>query len=118
MIVKEIKEVIPYVILEAHPDYKRPYVKPVYGMVQKSKLIDTLLENLVDFVYDKIDIDNLTDVKDVDNFWREFYNDTYMSNPPWEATAIINEEWTDISFSSFELFSRLLEEKNKNSIYM
>ena len=113
-----IKELIPFVILESHPDYKRPYVIPFYGMIEESKLKDTLLEKLVDFVYDRIDMDNLSGVEDVDKFWREFYSDCYMDNPPWEATAIINGEWKDVQPSNDELFVSLIKEKNKNSIYM
>ena len=113
-----ITELIPFVILEAHPDYKRPYVIPFYGMVEESKLKDTLLEKLVDFVHDRIDMDNLSEVEDVDKFWKEFYSDYYMDNPPWEATAIINGEWKDVHPSNDDLFVSLIKEKNKNSIYI
>lgn len=67
------KELIPYVILEAHPDWKRPYVLPEFGMIQEDKLTDFLLEKLVEFVYDRIDIENLNNIDDITNFWEHYY---------------------------------------------
>lgn len=115
------KELIPFVILEAHPDYKRPYVLPILGMVEEYKLKDIILEKLVDFVYDRIfDIDNLSSVKDVEKFWENFYSDSYMDNPPWEATAILNGVWEDVSPNNEELFNALIKERTKiqNRVYM
>ena len=113
-----IKELIPFVILEAHPDYKRPYVLPFFGMIEEDKLKDTLLAKLVDFVYDRIGIDNVTSVIDVEQFWVEFYSDCYMDNPPWEANAIINGVWQEINITNIELFEALIEEKKKYRVYM
>lgn len=116
---KEVKkDLIPFVILEAHPDYKRPYVLPFFGMVEEYKLKDTILEKLVDFVYDRIGIDNVTSVIDVEQFWIEFYSDCYMDNPPWEATAIINGVWEEVYITNVELFEALIEDKKKDRVYM
>lgn len=115
------KDLIPFVILEAHPDYKRPYVLPIFGMIEEDKLKDTILEKLVDFVYDRIfDIDNLSSIKDIEKFWEEFYSDCYMDNPAWEATAIINGVWEDVSPNNEELFNALIKERTKiqNRVYM
>jgi len=115
------KELIPFIILEAHPDYKRPYVLPFFGMIEEDKLKDTILEKLVDFVYDRIfDIDNLSSVKDLEKFWENFYSDSYMDNPPWEATAILNGVWEDVCPNNEELFNALIKERTKiqNRVYM
>ena len=106
-------ELIPYVILEAHPDWKRPYVLPEFGMIQEEKLKDFLLEKLVEFVYDRIDIENLNNVDDINNFWEHYYDDSYMNNSPWEATAIIDGIWDNVNPSNEDLFNALIKEKNK-----
>lgn len=111
------KELIPFVILEAHPDYKRPYVLPFFGMIEKDKLKATILTKLVEFVYDRI-FDNLNCVKDIEKFWGEFYGDSHMGNTPWQATAILNGVWEDISPNNEELFEALTEEKKKYRSYM
>jgi len=115
---KVINELIPFVILEAHPDNKRPYVLPFYGMIDEDKLYDILLQKLVEFVYDRIDIKKLNSVDDIKQFWKEFYTDSYMDNPPWQATAIVNGIWDDINISDEDLFKALLDEKNKNKNYI
>ncbi len=107
------KELIPYVIISAHPDYKRPYILPQFGMISEDKLKDYLLEQLVEFVYERIDIENLKNVDDIDNFWKHFYDDCYMDNSPWEATAIIDGIWENVSPSNEELFNALIKEKDK-----
>ena len=110
------KELIPYVILSAHPDYKRPYVLPQFGMIEEDKLKDYLLEQLVYFVYDRIDIENLESVDDVYNLWENFYVDCYMDNNPWEAKAIIDGKWKNVEPSNEELFKALIKEKNKRYV--
>jgi hypothetical protein len=107
------KELIPYVILEAHPDWKRPYVLPEFGMIQEDKLKEHLLEKLVEFVYDRIDIENLNNIHDITNFWEHYYDDYYMDNSPWEATAIIDGIWDNVTPSYEDQFNALIKEKNK-----
>ena len=46
----EQPKLIPYVILEAHPDRKRPYVLPYFDSIEENKLNSVLLRNLVEFV--------------------------------------------------------------------
>ena len=112
------KELIPYVILSAHPDHKRPYILPQFGMILEDNLKEHLLEQLVDFVYDRIDIENLKNVDDIQYFWEHFYDEKYMDNSPWDATAIINGEWVSVGPTNEELFNKLLTYKNKENIYI
>jgi hypothetical protein len=105
------KELIPYVIMEAHPDYKCPYILPEFGMIPEDKLKDHLLEKLVEFVYDRINIENLNSVDDIENFWENYYNDCYMDNVPWDARAIINGIWENVSPSNEVLLDALIKEK-------
>ena len=107
------KELIPYIILEAHPDWRGPYILPIYGMTPQDKLDEVLLVALVDFVYYRIDIENLNSVEDIEKFWEDFYDDCYMDNIPWEATAIIDGIWRNVNPSNENLFKALIKEKNK-----
>jgi hypothetical protein len=107
------KELIPYVIMESYPDYKRPHILPIFGMSPQDKLDDVLLKKLVDFVYDRIDIENLNSVEDIEYFWENYYNECYMDNTPWEATAIIDGVWENVNPSNESLFKALIKEKNK-----
>jgi hypothetical protein len=105
------EELIPYIIMEANPDYKRPAVCHKYGKIEKSKLYGFLLTKLVDFVYERIELDELNSVKDVEYFWENFYSESFMSNSPWSAMAVINGEWNDISPTDEELFTALIAKK-------
>ena len=106
---------IPYVICEAKPDYKRPSIDHMYGIVEKSKLHSLLLEKLVEFVYDRIDLDKLNSIKDIEKFWYNFYTDSFMGNTPWSAAAVIDGEWEFVSPTDEELFEALMLEKNKEN---
>ena len=106
---------IPYVILEAHPDHKRPCAIQRLGLVEETKLHSSILESLVEFVYDRIDIECVKSVKDIETFWDEFYSDNYMCMTPWEATAFIDGKWEDIVISNEELLEALIKEKQKEN---
>lgn len=108
---------IPYVIVEAHPDCKRPWVSTHFCVVEETKLHSSILDSLVEFVYDRIGgSECVKSVKDIETFWDEFYSDKYMSMPPWEATAFIDGKWEDMSISNKELFDALIKEYQKSEI--
>lgn len=109
----EQPKLIPYVILEAHPDRKRPYVLPYFDSIEENKLNSVLLRNLVEFVYGRIDVENLVGIEDIQRFWDNFYTDSYMDIIPWEAKAVINGEWTDIKIDDKDLLEELLKEITK-----
>jgi hypothetical protein len=100
---------IPYVIVEAHPDKKRPYSSTIYGLVDELNLHSTILEHLIDFAYDHIIVEKLKSGEDIEQFWERFYEVNYMDMSPWTATAFINGEWKDMSISNEELFEGLIK---------
>jgi hypothetical protein len=104
---------IPYVIIEAHPDYKRPYALPEFNVVEETKLHSRILDRLVDFVYEQLNMETVTTVKDIEMFWDNYYSGSYMSMTPWQATAFIRGEWEDICISNEELLDALLKTYKK-----
>lgn len=108
---------IPYVIVEVHPDQKRPHASTYFCIVEETKLHSSILDSLVEFVYDRIGgSECVKSVKDIETFWDEFYRDKYMDMPPWKATAFIDGEWEDMSISNEELFDALIKEYQKSEI--
>jgi hypothetical protein len=104
---------IPYVILEAHPDYKRPCAIQRLGLVEETNLHSSILDILVEFVYDRINIECVKSVEDIETFWSNFYGDRYMCMSPWDASAFIDGKWKDIYISNEELFEALIKEYQK-----
>jgi hypothetical protein len=106
------ENMIPYMIMEAHPDNKMPYISHIHGIIEETKLNIFILEKQVEFIYNRINIEEINSIKDVEYFWSSFYDDCYMDNPPWEAFAVINCEWKYISYSNIELFEALISIKD------
>lgn len=102
---------IPYIILEANPDYKRPYVETIYGMAKEDELNSILLEKMFVFVYNRSDINQFNNVSDVSKFWNNYYSEYYMSNSPWEAKAVINNKWVNVTPSDINLFDVIMKTK-------
>lgn len=106
-------KLIPYVILEANPDNKRPYVLPEFGIIQEDKLFQILLDKLVAFVYCKIDIETVNSIKDIEMFWEHYYDDNFMVNLPWNAVAVIDGIWKNVIPTDEDLYKAIIKEKNK-----
>ncbi len=109
-----MSQLVPYVISEAHPDYKSPSVKTIYGFVSQDELDNFLLNELVKFVWNFNDRFDLDSVDDIVNFWDNFYGNWSMMNPPWEAKAVINGKWIDVTPSDEKLFEKLVDYKKKH----
>ncbi len=95
--------IIPYVIIEYQSNLTREDVLPNFGMIQQDKLSDFLLTKMVNFVYHKIDVENINSVADIENL---------RTNIQWEAMAVINGLWINVSPSNEELFNAFIKEKN------
>lgn len=107
------EEMIPYIIIEAHPDNKKPHLSHDFGTIEKSKLDNLLLEKLVEFVLPRIDIENLESKIDVELFWLHFYDECYIDNSPWSAIIFMDGKWIYKSPSDEKLFNSLIKEKNR-----
>ena len=74
------KGLIPYVIMESYFDGKRPYIIPEFGMVEEDKLTEFLLNKLVKFVYNRIDIETVNSINDIVKFWKHYNNNHNVYN--------------------------------------
>lgn len=106
-------EIIPYVIMEAHPDYNKPKVVHLCGSIKKKHLNAFLLKNLVEFVYDKINLQTLNEPRCIENYWLQFYDNSYMSNIPWSAIIFINGDWQYKFFNENELLNGLIKKRDE-----
>ncbi len=101
----------PLVITTSYPDYKRPEVKSDYKIVNASK-IDALVMDL--YVKSLIDIQSgqkIVNVEDIDCIIESFCDGCCMPGEFFEAKAVINGEWKDVTPTFLQLFE-VLEKKN------
>lgn len=109
------EELIPYVILEENPDYKRSKIDHRFGVIEKRKLYSLLLIEIVGFICDKIDIEDINNIEDIKNFWHEFCSDAFMSNKSWSAMAFINGEWKNVIPSNEDIFEVIILHNTKQT---
>ena len=83
---------IPYVISEAHPDYRSPYLKQDFGIVKESEMKTYFLDNICNFILQITS--EINSSLDVEIFFQSFYADSCcMFNSPWDAMVFRNNEW-------------------------
>lgn len=80
---------IPYSIVTAHPDGRRPYGRLVTGCTTGDKLDEKLTAELVDFVMDARD----SKITSLAAFYEDYYDEYYMDMPPFEAQYFRDGVW-------------------------
>jgi hypothetical protein len=108
---------IPYVISEAHPDYKRPYLLQDFGVVHE-KMFDTFfIEKVAEFICYRTNSNDIKSVDDITKFWYNYFDDYYMDNSPWDARIFINGEWENVTPTDIQIFECIqrmkMEEKEE-----
>lgn len=98
---------IPYVISEAHPDYKRPCLAQHFGTIEEQLIGTFFVEKAAEFIYERTDMDDHQTVDDIVNFWDNYFDECYMDNSPWDARIFINGEWKNVCPSNIEIFECL-----------
>jgi hypothetical protein len=88
---------IPYVISEAHPDYKRPSLFQDFGVVKEDKMQGYFLDKVCEFILERTDIDSLKCCQNIESFFYNYYDEDYMDNVPWQAVVFINGEWENMT---------------------
>jgi hypothetical protein len=92
---------IPFVISEAHPDYKRPYLSQDFGQVKEEEMQSYFLNRVCDFLLDRKPIEQINKALDVELFFHNYYDEYYMDNSPWEVMVFRNDDWENAN-PSFE----------------
>jgi hypothetical protein len=88
---------IPYVISEAHPDYKRPYLCQDFGVVKEDLMQEYFLDKVCEFILERTDIDCLKCFQNIEVFFNNYYCEDYMDNVPWQAVVFRNGEWENMT---------------------
>jgi len=88
---------IPYVISEAKPDYKRPYLSQDFGVVKEDNMQEYFLDKVCEFILERTDIDSLKCRQNIEIFFSKYYDEDYMDNVPWKAVVFRNGEWENMT---------------------
>ena len=111
-------EIIPYVIMISYPELS--HIHHVFSSSDKGRLNDNLLEQFVDFMYDRIDTNNLNSVKDIQAFWININinnsnnnnnNCNSYNNSLWAVMSFINNSWIYTTPTDDLLFEGLIKER-------
>ncbi len=98
---------IPYVISEACPDYKRPFLSQDFGVVKEEEMQSYFLDKICNFIIDRICIDSLECEDDIISFFESYYDEYYMGNSPWDAMVFINGEWENMTPSNEKIWEHI-----------
>ena len=98
---------IPFIISEACPDYKSPCVFQQFGACYKSEIPDYFINKVADFILERSDHDAVNDIEGITDFWKQYYSEYYISNPPWEANAFIDNKWVNVTPTDEEILERI-----------
>lgn len=103
---------LPYIITTVEKG-KIPYIYNNISTIEEDEYENFFLENIVEFVYDRIDLDDLESVKDIDNFFDNFYEykDFILDNEPWSAYIFRNNNWESIRPSNIDIYNKLMTQK-------
>ena len=107
---------IPYVISEAYPDYKRPSVEHDFGVVEEQEMETYFLDKISNFVLDRTGDDDLN-LQDINDFFDNYFEEYFMMNPPWSAMVFRNGEWENVTPSNDKIWGHIqvlkLQEKEE-----
>jgi hypothetical protein len=103
---------VPYVISEAHPDYKRPYLKQEFGIIEEDRIDTFFIEEVSEFILEREYINTINDIDDIKLFWRYYYDEYYMDNIPWEAKIFIHGKWKSVTLANEVIFQNIIAIKN------
>lgn len=98
---------IPYVISEAHPDYKRPWLHEDFGVVKEEELETYFLDKICYFILDSVSIETLKCQDDIARFFDCYYDEYFMSNSPWRAVVFRNGKWENMTPSSDKIWEHI-----------
>lgn len=97
---------IPYVISEAYPDYKRPCVEHDFGVVKEEEMETYFLDRVSNFVLDRTG-DNDLSLQDVNDFFDNYFDEYFMMNDPWSAMVFRNGEWENVRPSNDKIWGHI-----------
>jgi hypothetical protein len=116
----KMEQVIPYVVILSHPDYKHSYVDPKFQLSTlgeyKKKIFNKVYRYLFNTFLCNYEINKVT-LKTIDNIFTGKSVEYAMSNNSWIAKAFINNKWVDSNPDIQELLDMFIKDKNNNKEY-
>lgn len=97
---------IPYVISEAHPDYKRPYLSQGFGVVNENEMETYFLDKVSNFVLERIGDKDIS-LQDINDVFDNYFEDCFMMNEPWSAMVFRNGKWENIRPSNDKILGHI-----------
>ena len=104
---------IPYVISIARPCYKRPELDQSFGSISEEELENFLITNVSEFILDRLPLEDINYIKDITQFWDDYYSEYYMGNKPYSVMIFKDNEWIDATPSDDEIFEYIKNNENK-----
>ena len=106
-------EKVAYIISSIDIDYQPPYLYNDIGVIEKNNAYPFILKNLIDFVYDKIDLQNLKTVEDIEQFWLDYESEIKINNRSWSACIFLDSKWCNIYPNNKELLIELCKKRDE-----
>jgi hypothetical protein len=103
---------IPYVISQAFPDHTRPYLSQIFGTIEENEIDLFFIEEVSEFILEREYINTINDIDDINLFWKNYYDEYYMDNLPWEATIFIHGKWKSVTPTNELIFQHIMAIKN------
>jgi hypothetical protein len=103
---------IPYVISQAFPDHTRPYLSQIFGTIEEDNIDLFFIEEVSEFILEREYINTINQVDDIKLFWRNYYDEYYMNNLPWEAKIFIHGKWKSVTPTNELIFQHIQAIKN------
>ena len=98
---------IPYVISEAYPDYKRPSLEQDFGVVKEEEMKTYFLDRICNFILERTCEHDLKCQYDIEKFFQHFFDECFMRNLPWDALVFINGEWENMTPSYEQIWEHI-----------
>lgn len=116
----KIEQLVPYVVILSHPDYKGSYVDPKFQLSTlgeyKKKIFNKVYRYLFNTFLCNYEINKVT-LKTIDNIFTGKSVEYAMSNNSWIAKAFIDGKWIDSNPDIQELLDMFIKDKNNNNEY-
>ena len=103
---------IPYVISQAFPDHTRPYLRQEFGTIEEDNIDLFFIEEVSEFILEREYINTINQLDDIKLFWRNYYDEYYMNNLPWEAKIFIHGKWKSVTPTNELIFQHIQAIKN------
>ena len=107
---------IPYVISEAHPDIKRPWLNQTFGTIDKNLSHYFFIKKIAEFIYERTNEDDIKSVDDINKFWDTYYEYDYMDNSPWDAKIFVDGKWSSVTITESEILEHINKIKVEGGI--